>query len=396
MKNANEKYMRMALRLAQRGLGAVEPNPMVGCVITKANQIIGKGWHKRFGQAHAEIAAMEDCKNLGIAPDGATMYVTLEPCCHHGKTGPCTDAIIQAGPAKVVVATVDPSPHAAGRGIAQLREAGIQVEVGVCETEARLLNAPFMKYGATGRCWTILKWAQSIDSRMAWATKQGAAADSGRQWISNELSRKDVQVLRRRVGAILVGIETVLADDPLLTPRPPRGRKPLRIVLDSYLRIPLGCRLLRTLKTSPTLVYASQVAIDKDPKKAERIRSKGAEVVGYSDQGRSNLHYLIDRLSERGISQLLVEGGPTVLTSFLQERLVDEITVYVAPRILGAEGGVDTTSAMASLNRVAEFRHMDVALFDTDVRFTGLSVAAFEQVLNAGKSGGVSDRGVSS
>jgi len=379
MKDVDTKYMKRALKVAQRGLGSVEPNPAVGCVITKAGQIIGIGWHRKFGEPHAEIVALEDCKSLGATPQGATMYVTLEPCCHQGKTGPCTDAIIGAGVSKVVVATVDPSPHANGKGIEKLREAGIDVEVGLCRTEARLLNAPFIKHAATGRCWTVLKWAQSIDGRVAWAASED---EQDRRWISNELSRKDVHALRRRVGAVLVGINTVLADDPLLTPRPARGKKPLRVVVDSSLRIPLGCRLLRTPKSGPVLIYASLAAIEAQAKKADRIRAKGAELLGFPDAEKSNLHLLIDELSRRGVAQLLVEGGPTVLTSFLQEQLADEICIYMSPRIFGAQGGTETTAAMAQLSDLVELEHVEVAMFEGDTRLTALTKKAVEEVLS--------------
>jgi len=213
------KYMGMALKLAQRGIGMVEPNPAVGAIIIKANQIVGRGWHEKFGGPHAEINALQDCKTLGVNPRGATMYVTLEPCSHQGKTGPCTEAIIAAGLAKVFVATIDPSKHANGAGLEQLRNAKIQVHTGLCETEARLLNAPFIKFAATGKCWVILKWAQSIDGKLA----KTEPRPSGSGWISGEESRKDVHKLRQRVGGILVGINTVLADDPLLTARPVRS-----------------------------------------------------------------------------------------------------------------------------------------------------------------------------
>jgi diaminohydroxyphosphoribosylaminopyrimidine deaminase/5-amino-6-(5-phosphoribosylamino)uracil reductase len=210
MTSQDDKYMQVALKLAQRGVGSVEPNPAVGCVIVKAGRVVGRGWHRKFGAAHAEINALEDCRRLGVSPRGATMYVTLEPCCHYAKTPPCTDAIIDASLTKVVVAAIDPSEHANGKGIEQLRSEGIEVRTGVCETQARLLNAPFIKFAATGRCWVILKWAQSIDGKMALADQ-----NNGRRWISGEQSRKDVHKLRRRVQAILVGINTVLADNPL-------------------------------------------------------------------------------------------------------------------------------------------------------------------------------------
>ena len=179
-----ESYMRMALQLAAKGLGSVEPNPAVGAVIVKKGKIIGRGWHKKFGGPHAEINAIADCKKQGTNPKGATMFVTLEPCCHFGKTGPCTDALIAAKLKKVVVATIDPSKHANGKGIHQLRKAGIKVEVGLCEAEARVLNAPFLKFASTGKTWVTLKWAQSIDGKLAWAK-----TDDKHKWISCEESQ---------------------------------------------------------------------------------------------------------------------------------------------------------------------------------------------------------------
>jgi len=365
--------MNAALRLARRGIGSVEPNPAVGCIIIKANQIIGKGWHKKFGEIHAEINAIEDCKTLGATPQGATMYVTLEPCCHQGKTGPCTKAIIDAGLAKVVVAAIDPSKHNNGKGIEQLRNAGIEVTTGICETEAKLLNAPFIKFASTGRCWVILKWAQSIDGKLAYAGS-GTGLEAVPRWISNELSRKNAQNLRRRAGAILVGINTVLADDPLLTVRPSRGKKPLRIVLDSSLRIPLNCKLLRTAKKSPVLILSGQQAVQANPQIVERIVKKGAEVLACPDtQGQSNLYFLVDELGKRGITQLLVEGGPTVLASFLKERLADEINVYISPKILGVRGSASIAESLAQLTDIVNFRCIDTKRFGDDICLTGFS-----------------------
>ncbi len=266
MDEQDKKYMMMALRLAQRGIGSVEPNPAVGAVLVKANQVVGKGWHKKFGDPHAEINALKDCETLGVNPRGATMYVTLEPCCHQAKTGPCTEAIIDAGVAKVIVASIDPSEHANGKGIEQLRNAGIEVETGVCEVQARLLNAPFFKFAGAGKTWVILKWAQSIDGKVAYAD-----TTTERKWISGEQSIKDVHKLRRRVQAILVGINTVIADNPQLTPRPSKGKKPARIVLDRNLRIPLGCKLLATAKKVPVLILTSQQALRENPKIVDKI-----------------------------------------------------------------------------------------------------------------------------
>lgn len=368
--NQNERLMRSALALARRGIGSVEPNPAVGAVIVKGSRIIGKGRHKKFGGPHAEINALEDCTALGVDPRNAVMYVTLEPCSHHGKTGPCTQAIISAGLAKVFVAIIDPSEHAGGKGITQLRNAGIEVQTGICETEAKLLNAPFVKYATTGRCWITLKWAQSIDGKLA-VTEP---LPSGSGWISGEQSRKDVHKLRRRAGGILVGINTVITDDPLLTVRPSKGKELTRIVLDNHLRVPLDCKLIKTAKKHPLMIYTREGSVQANPEIAEKITKKGAEVLACQDtQGRSNLHCLLDELSKRGIVHLLVEGGPRVLTSFLKEGLADEVVVYIAPRILGAQGSADITGPMAELTQAIGLHHVDIKRFGEDVRLSGLT-----------------------
>ncbi|MHC4068000.1 MAG: bifunctional diaminohydroxyphosphoribosylaminopyrimidine deaminase/5-amino-6-(5-phosphoribosylamino)uracil reductase RibD [Planctomycetota bacterium] len=361
------KYMNVALKLARRGVGSVEPNPPVGCVIVKANQVVGKGFHKKFGGPHAEIDALEDCKNLGANPQGAKMYVTLEPCAHHGKTGPCTDAIIAAKIAEVLIATIDPSQHTDASGAEKLQNAGIKVRTGVCEDQAKILNAPFIKFASTAKPWTILKWAQTIDGKLAFDQPQKGQ----RQWISNELSRKDAHILRRRAQAVIVGVNTLIADDPLLTPRPPKGKKPTRIVLDNHLRIPLDCRLLATAKKTPVLIYTREESVRTKPDIAEKITRTGAELLTYPDtQGRSNLHFLLDRLSERKMAQLLVEGGPTVIASFLAENLADEIVIYIAPTILGLKGRADITASMARLADVLHLKNVDIKTFDSDIRLS--------------------------
>ena len=364
------KYMPLALELASRGLGNVEPNPTVGAVIVKAGKVIGKGWHKKFGGPHAEINALADCKKQGANPKGATMFVTLEPCCHFGKTGPCTDALIAAKLKKVVVATIDPSKHANGKGIRQLRKAGIKVVVGECEAEARVLNAPFLKFASTGKTWVTLKWAQSIDGKLAWAK-----ADDKHRWISCEESRKDAHKLRRQVGAILVGINTVLKDDPLLTPRPARGKKPLRVVLDNHLRIPLDCKLLKTASDVPLLIVTRAVSLRTKAKKAKQIVGRGAELLA-CPASRSNLKFLIAQLSKRGIQRLLVEGGPTVIGSFLKAKLADEVVIYVAPKILDTEGGADISWAINNLHLCrAGIKHICC-----DIRINGLTEAGIEEI----------------
>lgn len=367
MNAEDEKFMLSALKLSERGVGSVEPNPAVGCVIVKAGQVIGTGYHQKFGGPHAEINALDDCRRLGVRPEDSTMYVTLEPCCHIGKTSPCTEAILAAKVARVVVAVQDPSPHAAGKGIEQLRNARIEVEVGLCQEQARRLNAPFFKHVTTGKCWVILKWAQSLDGMLAYAGR-----GRPRRWISNELSRKDAHKLRRRAGAIVVGIGTVLADNPLLTPEPADGKKPLRIVLDDKLRIPLKSQLVKTAKTTPTLVYARASTRKAQRKLARQIAQEGVEVLHYDYQrGRSNLPGLLEMLSGRGVQQVLVEGGPTVLASFLKEGLADEICVYVAPKILASRGKAGIGDAVASLAQTIGLQHVEIKSFGDDVRLSG-------------------------
>jgi len=365
----DERYMQMALKLAARGFGAVEPNPMVGCVIVKSNQIIGKGFHKKFGGPHAEINAIEDCKNIGAKPADATMYVTLEPCSHHGKTPPCTEAIIQAAPAKVVVAAVDPSDHAQGNGISQMRNAGIRVDVGICGLQARLLNAGFLKFARTKRPWVILKWAQSLDGKLAPATD----SVKGDKWISNELSRKDVHRLRRSVQGILVGINTIRADDPMLTPRPPKGKKPVRVVLDANLQIPLTCKLLRTTKSFGVIIVTDEASARTNSAMVGRIEKKGADIVCVPTvEGKCNLEATLAELGARGIAQLLVEGGAEVITSFLSGGFADAVKVYIAPKILGQAGTVSIADSLAQLINAAPLHHVSVAGFDGDVCVSGL------------------------
>jgi diaminohydroxyphosphoribosylaminopyrimidine deaminase / 5-amino-6-(5-phosphoribosylamino)uracil reductase len=360
--------MNLALKLAARGIGSVEPNPAVGAVIVKDGQIIGKGWHKKFGGPHAEINALADCRAKGSDSTGATMYVTLEPCCHFGKTPPCADALIEAKIAKVVVAVVDPAPHCAGKGIERLRAAGIEVEVGNCEKEAALLNAPFFKFAKTNLPWVILKWAQSIDGKLAYADP----AKDG-QWLSNEQSRQDAHDLRRRVQAILVGINTVIADDPLLTPRPAKGKNPLRIVLDVDLHLPHECKLLRTASESPLLVVTSHHSLKYREEAAHHIIKQGGQVLPLPmADGQCDLDALLVELGKRQIQQLLVEGGPTVLASFLKQTLADEIRVYIAPKILGTAGAAPISESMLQITDAMNLDDLAIQNFGSDICLSGL------------------------
>jgi diaminohydroxyphosphoribosylaminopyrimidine deaminase/5-amino-6-(5-phosphoribosylamino)uracil reductase len=319
----DQAWMKRALDLAARGRGAVEPNPMVGAVVVQGDALVAEGWHQRYGGPHAEVHALAAA---GEAARGATLYVTLEPCCHHGKTPPCTDAMIAAGVGRVVAAMADPFPQVAGRGAELLRRAGVAVEVGLCAAEARRLNAPYLKLLETGRPWVIAKWAMTLDGRIA--TRTG---DS--KWISNAASRRVVHELRGRVDGVLVGVGTALADDPLLTARPPGPRTPTRVVLDSRLRLPLASQLVRTAREAPTLVVTTALAPGD---RRDTLLRGGCEVLLLPHDGeRASVAALLDELGRRRFTNLLVEGGGEVLGSFLDAGAIDEVHVFMAPRLMG-------------------------------------------------------------
>jgi diaminohydroxyphosphoribosylaminopyrimidine deaminase/5-amino-6-(5-phosphoribosylamino)uracil reductase len=343
-----ERHMHHALALAARGRGFVEPNPMVGAVVLDAaGNAVGEGWHQRFGGPHAEAFALEAA---GDAARGGTLVVTLEPCCHHGKTPPCTDAVLRAGVRRVVAAMADPFPRVAGGGLAILRDAGLEVHVGVCEADARRLNAPYLKLLRTGRPWVHAKWAMTLDGRIA--TRTG---DS--RWVSGEESRRRVHELRGRLDAILVGRGTVAADDPLLTARPPGPRVPARVVVSASGVLPERCQLRATAREVPVIVY---VAAGNEGKLAGWA-ADGAEVVALppDDTGLSPDAVLAD-LGRRRFTNVLVEGGAGLLGSVLDARAADEFHVFVAPKVVGGAAAVPPVggagaAAMADALRLAEF-----------------------------------------
>ena len=361
LKSGSVSVMRLALELAKKGLGSVEPNPAVGCVIVKNNKIIGKGWHKKFGEAHSEINALKNCKK---SPAGATMYVTLEPCCHFGKTPPCTEAIIKAGIKKVVAAVKDPTKKVGGKGFKILKQAGIEVETGICKKEAEQLNAPFFKFAKTQKPWVIVKWAQSKDGFLARSDKK--------RWISNAASRKDVQNIRKKVQAVLVGINTVLEDDPMLTVRPDTGRGPLRVVLDSQLRIPQNCNLIKTAKKTPVCIFTTVSKRDCRAALAmtRHIKQKGVETIKI--KGKINLKAVLNELGKRNIQQVLVEGGEKVITLFLKQKLADEIIIYTSGERLGKKGKVKSSQLMRKIYNYLKNSYSDKKLFGGDIRLTGV------------------------
>lgn len=319
---ADERYMKRALQLARRGMGQVSPNPMVGAVIVRSGEIISEGYHRRFGADHAERDAITRASK---SVKGATIYVNLEPCCHWGKTPPCVDILIEQGIKRAVIGTLDPQPLVDGKGVQILRDHGIEVVQGILEEDARALNEVYFHYTRTGLPFITVKYAQSLDGRIA--TSRG---DS--RWISSEASRRFAHRLRAQHDAIMVGIGTVLTDDPQLTVRLVKGKNPLRIILDSRLRIPLNARVLQG--EGETLILTTD---EHDPKKVEAIQGQDKEVfvVQRGPDGRAELPSLMKILAERGISSILVEGGAEVITSLLRERLVNRMVVITAPLILG-------------------------------------------------------------
>lgn len=337
------RMMRRAIALARRGEGRVEPNPMVGCVIVRAGRVLGEGYHRRFGRAHAEVEALRAC---GRTPRGAEVYVSLEPCCHVGKTPPCTTTLIEARVRRVVVAHRDPHSVVGGRGLRALRRAGIVVEVGLLRDEAASVLAPYLTRMIHHRPYVIAKWAQSLDGKLA--TRIG---DS--QWISGERSRRAVHRLRARVDAVLVGSNTVLKDDPRLTARDvPVRRVALRVVLDTRLRTSPTCRLVSTAGEVPTLIFTAKQHAKSA--KALRLARRGVEVVASSvRKNRLVLDSCLRQLADRGVTNLLVEGGAHVLTSFFTQGLVDEAHVYVAPRLIGGRGA-PSVMANVGIGRVGD------------------------------------------
>jgi diaminohydroxyphosphoribosylaminopyrimidine deaminase/5-amino-6-(5-phosphoribosylamino)uracil reductase len=370
--STSEYYMQAALELAVAGIGNVEPNPLVGCVIVKDNRVIGKGFHERFGGPHAEINALADCRQKGEDPAGSTVFVTLEPCCHTGKTGPCTQALIEARVARVVAAAQDPTNKVAGKGFSELRQARIEIVTGICQSQARRLNAPFIKHAKTGLPWIIAKWAQSIDGRLSW---QNPPSKGQGHWISNEKSRLDAHVLRKRTQAILVGVNTVISDNPRLTIRIPNvtiDRPPLRIVLDTHLRMPWDSHLITTPE-APTLVVTSRHTVQTEPDKVASLFSAGVDVLAVNETDHHlDLMGALAELGSRGIQQLLVEGGPTVLSSFLRENLVDEACVYIAPLILGAGGIADLSAQLTHGVTAKKLHDIKIQNMDNDMKITGL------------------------
>ncbi len=334
MQMSDSDWMRLAVDLARRGEGLVEPNPMVGCVIVRDGKLLAEGWHRYFGGPHAERDALN---SLGEGTDlaGATWYITLEPCSHHGKTPPCSGAVIASRPKRVVVAMRDPHPLVNGKGLEELTRAGIEVQVGILGDAARELTSPFLKRVKTGMPWVIAKWAMTLDGKIATAT-----GDS--RWISSAESRRRVHLLRGRVDGIIVGAGTALADDPRLTARPEGVRTAVRIVIDRHAVLPLDSQLVRTANEVPLRVF---VGPQTQKETIVALEGRGVQVVVCQSMDRvAMVCEVLKHCGEHGMTNVLVEGGGTLLGALHDAKQIDEAHVYVAPKILG---GKDAFSPIA-------------------------------------------------
>lgn len=352
---SDHRWMALALQLAERGLLTTSPNPRVGCVLVQDNAVVGQGWHERAGEAHAEVHALQAA---GQHAKGATAYVTLEPCAHHGRTPPCTDALIAAGVSRVVAAMQDPNPAVSGRGLAQLEKAGIATACGLLEREAEQLNRGFVSRMRRGRPWLRIKSASSLDGRIA-------LADGTSQWITGEQARADGHRWRARSCAVITGIGTVLHDDPQLTVRAvPTSRQPLKVVIDSRLRTPPGARILASGRTIV-------VCAERSAERQAALQARGADVLCLPDEsGRQvDLWATLRALANLGVNEVLSESGPTLNGALLSAGCADELLIYLAPCLLGptAVGSIQIPG-LASLAEAKAWRLDDVRPIGDDLR----------------------------
>ena len=355
--NTDERYMRMALALARRAEGMTYPNPTVGAVIVKSGKVVGSGYHKRCGLPHAEVNALTAA---GARAKGATLYVTLEPCDHFGRTPPCTEAIIAAGIKKVVIGMKDPNPITNGMGIKRLRRAGIKTSADILADEAALLNRPFIKFITKNMPYVTVKVAESIDGKIA--TKTG---DS--RWISGDDSRRYVHRLRRKAQAVMVGANTAAKDDPSLLSQAPGARQPARIIVDSGLRVSPGLRIFRETETSPVIVATTKNAARR---KARVYEAKGATVLGVRSKGsRVDARDLMKRLARMDIIDILVEGGGELIADLVGERLVDRFLFFIAPKIIGGRDAVTPVegAGVKDVKSAVSLKNVKIRRFKRDI-----------------------------
>ena len=363
---ADREWMSRALMLAERGVYTTEPNPRVGCVLVADGRIVGEGWHVRAGEGHAEVNALAQAGDLAR---GATAYVTLEPCSHFGRTPPCADALVQAGVSRVVAAMQDPNPQVAGNGLNRLREAGIEVDCGLLEAQAQALNPGFIKRMQQGLPWVRVKLAMSLDGRTAMASGES-------KWITGPAARADVQRLRARSGAVVSGADSVLLDDSALTVRAAElglpadeaaaaaERQPLRVLIDSLRRVPLDQRFFR--ETGPTLVISTSAE-----QAADDYRAAGSELLAVPGaDGKVDLHAVLQTLAERGCNEVLVEAGAGLSGAFWRAGLVDELIVYMAPRLLGSQARPLMQLPFESMSEAMDVAIVDMRAIGQDWRIT--------------------------
>jgi diaminohydroxyphosphoribosylaminopyrimidine deaminase/5-amino-6-(5-phosphoribosylamino)uracil reductase len=357
------KYMKRALELAKKGIGYTNPNPLVGAVIVKNDRVIGEGYHEKYGSHHAEVNAFQ---NAAEDVAGATMYVSLEPCSHFGKTPPCANAIVEKGIKKVIIGLKDPNPLVAGKGIEILRSNGIEVVTGVLEEEGRKLNEIFLKYITTKLPFCILKTAMTLDGKIATHT-----GDS--KWITNEMSREFVHQLRHRVSGIMVGIGTILADDPMLNTRLKNGEgsDPHRIVVDSKARLPLEARILSMQSNANTILATTEHA---DKEKIKLLEEKGVEVIITPlVNGKVDLKTLMRELGERKIDSVLLEGGGSLNYSALEAGIIDKVYSFIAPKIIGGSEAKTPVEGkgMAYIKDAIQLHDIEIQNFDQDILIEG-------------------------
>ncbi len=359
----DEEYMRLAIELAKRGIGKVNPNPLVGAVIVLDQQIIGKGYHQKYGEPHAEPNAINNALENGKNPKGATIYVTLEPCCHYGRTPPCTEAIIKHGLKKVVIGTFDPHNLVAGKGVQALQEAGIEVVVGVLKNECKKLNEVFFHYIQTKTPFVVMKYAMTLDGKIA--TSSGES-----KWITSERSRAIVQQYRNKYSAIMVGRNTVLSDNPQLTCRLEGGRNPIRIICDTNLQTPLSVNLIQTAREIRTIIATCS------KKNQEHYLYMGCEVivVNKSLNGGVDLKELMKRLGELGIDSLLIEGGGSLNFSAIESRIVNRVKAFISSKIFGGDSA-KTAVGGAGFDKIcmaSQLQNLEVyKIDDTDILVKG-------------------------
>lgn len=352
--------MELAIKLAKKGEGKVNPNPMVGALIVKDGTIIGEGYHEKYGEGHAEVNAF---KSLKEDPSGATMYVTLEPCSHYGKTPPCVDKIIQSKIKRVVIGMIDPNPLVSGNGVDKLKRAGIEVKVGVLEDKCKKLNEIFIKYILTKNPFVVLKTAMSLDGKIA--TRTGES-----KWITSEKSRLEVHNLRNKLSAIMVGVNTVIKDNPELTCRIENGNDPIRIIVDSTLKIPMDSKVLQNKDNKTIIVTTKRANINS----MQELLKKNIQVIIIEEKnGQVDLSELIKKLGELGIDSILLEGGSTLNYSALEENIVDKVMVYIAPKIIGGESSKTPVGGRGidKLNDAFKLKNIAINILNEDILVEG-------------------------